>query len=47
MEIAGIVLPGGTAEWWFVPVKTTKTDDLKCTIKGHAEGGMVGNITIK
>lgn len=41
------VYPGGTAEWWFVPVKTATLDDLKCTIAGHAEGGMVGHITIK
>lgn len=41
------VYPGGTAEWWFVPVKAATLDDLKCTVKGHAEGGMVGQITIK
>ncbi|MGE5239679.1 MAG: biphenyl 2,3-dioxygenase [Chloroflexota bacterium] len=41
------VYPGGTAEWWFVPVKTAILNDLKCTIKGHSEGGMVGIITIK
>jgi len=41
------VYPGGTAEWWFVPVKTVTTNDLKCTVKGHIEKGMVGVITIK
>ena len=41
------VYPNGTAEWWFVPVKTGKLNDLKCTIKGHAQAGMVGTITIK
>lgn len=41
------VYPGGTAEWWFVPVKTGVFSDLKCTIKGHTEGGMVGIVTIK
>lgn len=41
------VYPNGTAEWWFVPVKTAVLNDLKCTIKGHAEAGMVGKITIK
>jgi len=41
------VYPGGTAEWWFVPVKAGKFNDLKCTIPGHDEGGMVGSITIK
>jgi uncharacterized cupredoxin-like copper-binding protein len=51
-EVKGTVLeievyPGGTAEWWFVPVKSASLNDLKCTIKGHSEGGMVGTITIK
>lgn len=41
------VYPGGTTEWWFVPVKTGGFNDLKCTVKGHAEGGMVGKIAIK
>ena len=41
------VYPNGTAEWWFVPVKTGILNDLKCTIKGHAESGMIGKITIK
>lgn len=41
------VYPGGTAEWWFVPVKAVTLNDLKCTVKGHAESGMVGTITIK
>lgn len=51
-EIKGIIreieiYPGGTAEWWFVPVKTGTIKDLKCTIAGHAEAGMVGTITIE
>jgi uncharacterized cupredoxin-like copper-binding protein len=41
------VYPGGTAEWWFVPVKTGSFNDFKCTIPGHEEGGMVGSIHIK
>ena len=41
------VHPGGTAEWWFVPVKTANLNDLKCTIKDHAESGMIGTIAIK
>jgi uncharacterized cupredoxin-like copper-binding protein len=41
------VYPGATAEWWFVPVKTGSFDDLRCTVKGHTEAGMVGAITIK
>ena len=40
------VYPGATTEWWFVPVKTGTVNDLKCTVKGHAEGGMVGTITV-
>jgi uncharacterized cupredoxin-like copper-binding protein len=51
-EIKGVireieVYPGGTAEWWFVPVKTGNLNDLKCTIQDHTKGGMVGKITIK
>jgi uncharacterized cupredoxin-like copper-binding protein len=41
------VFPGGTAEWWLVPVKAVTLNDLKCTVKGHSEGGMVGTIIIK
>lgn len=41
------VYPGGTTEWWFVPVKAGRFNDLKCTIPGHGEGGMVGSITVK
>lgn len=41
------VYPNGTAEWWFVPVKTGTFNDLKCTIKGHTEAGMIGSISIK
>jgi len=41
------VYPGGTAEWWFVPVKAVTAKDLKCTVKGHTEEGMIGSITIK
>ena len=41
------VHPGGTAEWWFVPLKTGNIDDLKCTIPGHGQGGMVGHIGIR
>lgn len=41
------VYPGGTAEWWFVPVKAGSFNDLKCTIPGHTEMGMVGSITIR
>lgn len=41
------VYPGGTAEWWFVPVKTLKLSKLHCSIKGHTEAGMTGSISIK
>ncbi len=41
------VYPKGTAEWWFVPIQTGEFTDLKCTIAGHAEAGMVGKILIK
>src|SRR5574343_88334 len=37
--------PGGTVEWWFVPVKTA-SGELKCTIAGHAEHGMVGKVNV-
>ena len=41
------VYPGGTAEWWFVPVKTLKSSRLQCSIEGHLKAGMMGQITIK
>lgn len=51
-EIKGVireieVLPGGTAEWWLVPVKAGSFNDLKCTIEGHAAAGMTGRIDIR
>ncbi|HXH03394.1 MAG TPA: biphenyl 2,3-dioxygenase [Candidatus Competibacteraceae bacterium] len=51
-EVKGVVreievYPNGTTEWWFVPVKAGEFGDLKCTIAGHAEGGMVGKISVK
>jgi len=41
------VYPGGTAEWWFVPVKTLMASRLHCSIKGHTEAGMTGQISIQ
>ncbi len=41
------VYPRGTTEWWLVPIKTGEFSDLKCTISGHAEKGMVGKIIIR
>lgn len=51
MEVKGAireieVLPGKRAEWWFVPIQTGRFD-LRCTIKGHTEAGMIGRITIR
>jgi len=45
------VYPGGTTEWWFVPVATGTITDLSCSIKDkdgktHADSGMTGVITI-
>jgi uncharacterized cupredoxin-like copper-binding protein len=50
-EIKGAIteielLPGGSAEWFFVPVKAGEFA-LKCTIAGHAEGGMLGTIIVR
>jgi uncharacterized cupredoxin-like copper-binding protein len=41
------IYPGQKAEWWFVPVKAGTFDDLRCTIPGHADSGMVGRIVVK
>lgn len=38
--------PGAIAEWVFIPQKTG-IFNLKCTIPGHSEAGMVGEITVK
>jgi uncharacterized cupredoxin-like copper-binding protein len=51
-EVKGVireieVFPNALTEWWFVPVKAGRFGDLKCTVPGHAEAGMVGRITIK
>jgi len=45
------VYPGGTTEWWFVPVATGTVTDLHCPIKDqngttHADTGMTGTIVI-
>ena len=45
------VYPGGTSEWWFVPVATGTITDLSCSIKDkdgktHASLGMTGTIVI-
>jgi len=57
-EIKGIineieVWPGHEVEWWFVPIKTGKFDDLNCRVKDrktnlkHSDMGMQGTIIIK
>ena len=57
-EIKGIineveVWPGHEIEWWFVPIKTGKFDDLNCRVRDiktklkHSEMGMQGTIIIK
>jgi uncharacterized cupredoxin-like copper-binding protein len=38
--------PGAEAEWVFVPLKSGKYG-LRCTIPGHSEAGMKGEIVIK
>lgn len=40
------VYPKATTEWWFVPLKTGNFGDVKCTIPGHSEAGMVGSVRI-
>ncbi|MDZ7952566.1 plastocyanin/azurin family copper-binding protein [Nostoc sp. DedQUE09] len=37
--------PGAEAEWVFVPLKSG-TYGLRCTIPGHTEAGMIGEIAI-
>ena len=37
--------PGGEAEWVFIPMKPG-TYSLRCTIPGHTEAGMTGEIAI-
>jgi uncharacterized cupredoxin-like copper-binding protein len=37
--------PGAEAEWFLVPLKPG-TYNLRCTIPGHTEAGMTGNITV-
>lgn len=38
--------PGGEAEWVFVPIRTG-TYGLRCSIPGHTEAGMIGELRIK
>ncbi len=50
VEVKGAIhelelLPGGKAEWVFVPMKPG-TYELHCPIPGHTEAGMTGKIAI-
>ncbi len=38
--------PGGTVEWFVVPVQTGKDIPIECAIEGHKEAGMIGTVTI-
>eukprot|EP00929_Paragymnodinium_shiwhaense_P105745 TRINITY_DN70809_c0_g1_i1.p1 TRINITY_DN70809_c0_g1~~TRINITY_DN70809_c0_g1_i1.p1 ORF type:complete len:227 (-),score=37.20 TRINITY_DN70809_c0_g1_i1:41-721(-) len=37
--------PGASLGWFLVPMKSGEFE-LKCTVKGHTEGGMVGRVTV-
>jgi uncharacterized cupredoxin-like copper-binding protein len=39
--------PGQEVQWFFVPIQPGEKLDLKCALEGHAEAGMVGDITIR
>lgn len=41
------VYPKAATEWWLIPIKTGQLTDLKCTVEGHAEAGMIGQIIVK
>jgi len=55
LEVAGVEIkgqvreielkPGASVEWQFIPLKSG-VYSLACTIPGHAEAGMIGQITI-
>jgi len=38
--------PGGTVEWFIVPIQPGKDIPMECAIEGHKEAGMVGTVTI-
>ena len=46
------VFPKNIVEWWFIPIKSGKFNDLECLVKDeiakktHAEMGMIGTIII-
>ena len=47
------VFPFQELEWWFIPIKTGKFSDLKCSVRDdkskklHANLGMIGTIIIE
>jgi uncharacterized cupredoxin-like copper-binding protein len=41
------VFPKASTEWWLIPIKTGRFTDLKCTVEGHTEAGMMGQIIVK
>jgi uncharacterized cupredoxin-like copper-binding protein len=41
------VAAGGVVEWFIVPIQTGADIPVICALKGHAEAGMVGTVTIK
>lgn len=50
-EIKGVIseielLPGGKADWYFVPIRTG-TFEMACEIEDHRDKGMVGKIVVK
>lgn len=40
------VAPGGAIEWWFLPIRTGRFDDVMST-RSHAEAGMRATIEVK
>jgi len=57
-EIKGViseveVFPGNSVEWWFIPIKTGRYDDLSCHVedekskKKHSRMGMIGTIVVE
>lgn len=57
-EIKGVineveVFPENSVEWWFIPIKTGRFDDLSCYVKDdkskkeHSQMGMIGSIIVE
>ena len=57
-EIKGVineveVFPENSVEWWFIPIKTGRFDDLLCYVKDdkskkeHSQMGMIGSIIVE